>query len=303
MLAPLRPPMNPRSAPGWTEDGRLIPEIALRRKPQYAALTGDAPPPEVTVAKPHIYGGCLVRHYGHFLLETLARYDLLRDSPRRIVWHDRSWLDGPRPQWQIDILELLGIPLSDALVVTVPTRFRNLAVPRAGAFLKRRFDSSLAAALGVFRCHPPVADKRIWLSRSQIAEDRGRVEGEAVLERALQRLGWTIIHPEQASVGDQLTAIDGASAIAGFDGSAFHTLLLTAGLDARVIVVPKSADGQVPRTFSLIAEAKGLDQSLLPAPLTLKDDRGRKSIYRLDDPAGFAAVLDRTAVSPPAGDC
>jgi hypothetical protein len=65
----------------------------------------------------------------------------------------------------------------------------------------------------------------LYLSRSGLASDQRRLFGELFLEELLQHLGWTVIHPEQLPLVEQLRHLRHARVVAGAIGSAFHLLL------------------------------------------------------------------------------
>ena len=73
---------------------------------------------------------------------------------------------------------------------------------------------------------------KIYLSRSKLTNDLRKIIHEEELESLLRRSGWRIVHPENLSISEQLTALDDARVIAGNLGSAMH-LLMYFGLEAR----------------------------------------------------------------------
>jgi hypothetical protein len=97
------------------------------------------------------YGGIWFDHYGHFLLETLARAWHLADLPGPVVFHrppDRP--GGPiaatMTAWQTELVtSLLGTP-SRIHFVTSTMEFEELAVAEAGCVLGERCTTDQAAA-------------------------------------------------------------------------------------------------------------------------------------------------------------
>ena len=235
----------------------------------------------------HIYGGLFVNHFGHFLLDTLSRAWYVRGRAEPVVWQARASGQDPRLlPWQREIFEMLGIRLGG--FVTRPTEYERLTIPDAGAATWTPFAPEQIAALGVFPFQSP-GDKRIWLSRARWG--KAAVENEGRLQSLLLADGWTILHPQELSVRDQLGCMADARLIAGFDGSAFHTLLLAREIRARVVVVRRSALHGLVDTFRHIADAKGFTQEWLDADLIPVRGTGRGAVHRLADPAEVARAL------------
>ena len=137
---------------------------------------------------------------------------------RSIVWHCvKPELNG----WQRAIFDLLRIDPARFHLVTKPLRVRALLVPEAGMVIRGGMSRLHGTALGV-RPIGPGQGRRIWLSRSQLTDDRALVCNEAELEAILERRGWQVIHPQTLSVTEQIDALNGASVICGLEGSALR---------------------------------------------------------------------------------
>ncbi|MBC1261810.1 glycosyltransferase family 61 protein [Synechococcus sp. BSF8S] len=116
----------------------------------------------------------------------------------------------------------------------------------------------------------PSLPQRIWLSRSSLPSHYRRVEAEADLEAALERRGWTILHPEALSTSAQLRHLINARHIAGTIGSAFHTLMflgrdtpLTAEKQVRILSAPQLSFPE--RTLRAQLEGQALPHQFLHA--------------------------------------
>ena len=235
------------------------------------------------------YGGVLWDHYGHFLLEALARAWALRALPGLpVLWHRRVG-HARLTAWQSDILDLIGLGGREHRVVTRPVRVARLAVAQAGFVMWRYFHPRQAAVLAAHPFRVPERGRRLWLSRSGMPEGHARVDGETALEQALAAEGWTVLRPETLDVAAQLAALQAAEAIAGFAGSAFHTLMLGAEVRARIVIVPRGSADYT--NYEMIAAARGFDQAILPA--RLEHVSGEKSLasYRLTEPDRLHAAL------------
>ena len=218
---------------------------------------------EATLADPGrhlpeaVFAGWYEDHYGHFLLESVARLwptDLDPSVP--IVWiTDRPEL---RP-WAHEILSFMGIANEIVLVErsTAPLTVDRLVVPDAALHFRRWVHPAFVARLA---CRPatPEPDCRIWLSRRSSARPDRLVE-EADIERGLADLGWTIVLPETLGVAQQLDLLARAAHVAGIEGSAFHGLLLLDGFTGSIDIVNRHRSPNP----ELLARAAGWDQRRL----------------------------------------
>ena len=276
---------------GWAADGSTIGNLLVRR----GGWEPHAAPPMVASCReerPAIFGGVLCHDYGHFLTETLARMWAIAASDRKVIWVPQAGWSGLRT-WQRDILALVGLGHGDPDMMTEPTRFTELVVPSAGIALNLYCDRRYTDAIGVFPFRSPDPHVRVWLSRSRLGEHKARVENEAELEAQLRADGWRIVHPETLPVTDQLAAMAQAAVVAGFDGSAFHTVLLGRDVRARLITLPRGLRKGIKPTFHMIAAAKGFRQDVMQAGLVhvAREERGNM-LTRISDVADLRGRLN-----------
>lgn len=270
----------------WLADGTYIDEFELKRGRKRPAQP-SLPEVECVVTDPRVYGGIILDHYGHFLFETLSRYWFLKENlGRRTVWH--SSLPSLK-SWQSEVFGMLNLSVDHSMFIQRPTRFSELSVPTPGAELWTSLHAAQVAALGVFSLGDPMAGRRIWLSRAQLK--RGAIVGELELEAILRKAGWEIMCPEALRVQEQLAGMAGAEVIAGFDGSAFHTLMLARSVAAKVVIVPRGGATRISRTFEVIATAKKMNQVIVQAQLTWLEKHGRGAIFVLENPSQLADEL------------
>lgn len=266
--------------------GRFIEGMKLARS---YGTSGEAQavPARTELPGRWVYGGYLSDHFGHFLVESLARHWYLRqDGGAGIAWHARP----PRLRpWQVEVFELIGLDPARFHLIREPTRFEALCVPAPGAVLGSFYEARQARALAVWPFRAPRPGKRVWLSRSRFAEAVSRIEGEAETEALLEGHGWIIFHPQAHPIRAQLAMLEDAEVIAGLEGSAFHTLLLAADVRARIRIVPRGR--RLFHAFTMIAEAKGLDQAAVPFEMSFLDGHHRRVNYALTQPGRDALRL------------
>lgn len=261
----------------YLRNGDGLPSVVLRRNYGVSARAACLRS-QHNLPGAHVYGGALFHHFGHFLLETLARtWALQRYPDLPVVWHAIG--KAAITSWQLDIFRLLGIEPSRFVVVTEPTEVEVLHIPEAGYLIQNWVHPTLIEALARYPFRTPRPGYRLWLSRSRLSEEAGNVSGMQALEKQLDAEGWCIAHPQEHTVAAQLEMMADAEVVGGLAGSALHTLILARHAHCRVALVPR--DDKLSRNFLTIAQAKALDQRILPVSLAHLGGRGHKTQTRL----------------------
>ena len=280
---------------GGILDAAGAPHLASRLTRRGIALQAPSPAAIDRLQCPGrwLYGGIWFDHYGHFLLETLARAWHLADLPGPVVFHRRPEQPGgpiaaTMSGWQTELVNaLFGTP-SRIHFVTSTMEFEELVVAEAGCVLGDRCTTDQADALariGKRIAAPAPAernDRKLWLSRSALT--RGCVIGERDFETDLAAAGFEVIHPQAMPLAAQIRAFDEARLVAGFTGSAFHTALMAGRRRAELVHFARFTAAN-DKTFELCAAAAGYPSQFhdcflgfLPAPPA--------------GTSGFAAALD-----------
>ena len=250
----------------FDSQGNCIRESLLFRSFGQVGFPGTFVRPDSTQDHSAIYAGPLIRHYGHFLLEGLSRLWFAKERPDiPIVWACPETSGRQHvtdyTSWQAELLEILNIS-NPAIFASVPLRFKELIIPDAGFVIYSDFHPTQEAFLGA--CKRMVRPGlKLWLSRSALG-DKATNLMEPTIERRLAEAGWTIIHPEQLSISEQLAFLSAAERIAGDEGSAFHTLVLLE--DARDLKVDifyrRDPSNHKKPSYETIADTKGISQVL-----------------------------------------
>lgn len=206
---------------------------------------GQAGANQATLAGTHIFGGYFFDHYGHFLLETLSRLWFIKANPTFPV----AWMkfdSAEEQQWHLDLLASLGVE-NPVLWLDEQTEFEKLIVPEPGYIIASRFWPEQASAMALAPETDMQSGKKVWLSRTRLK--KGVTINENLVEQALQAAGWTIYHPQDDAVPDQVAMLADAEHIAGIEGSAFHTLILMPYFKGQVTIISRVAE----MDFDLIA--------------------------------------------------
>lgn len=206
-----------------------------------------------TLGGTSIYLGHYTNHYGHFLLETLARFWVfeLGIPYDRVVFQPfihstpkftliRRLVRGVRGLTPGDVcLKCFGIRPRDMLVVDRPLRFTQLLVPSALVEINNCANEEQARTYQRITdyCKSRVASRRfpersadsgrpprLFLSRSKLKPwgPARALTNEEQVEREFAAIGFRVIHPQCLPFTRQVFLYNRAEIIAGFAGSAMH---------------------------------------------------------------------------------
>lgn len=167
------------------------------------------------------------RVFGHFLMEMVPKI-LLLDQCCPKNWPVAA---AAFPSWLRPILEML-MPWREIVwydpnkeIVKAP-RFVTSTQFIHGEQIHPDFRSLLemAKARIVMSSGEWTSETRrkIYISRSKAEVDWHKIENESEIERALQGIGFEVVHPQLMSFADQVRTFDAASIVVGEYSSAMH---------------------------------------------------------------------------------
>jgi len=195
-------------------------------------------------ARPGLYyfGGAAWGHFGHFLLESLSRWWLLARLPESVRTELRFVLYNEQPleSWQLELLAGLGVRAEQLVYLTEPMRFEQMIVPSAAYSLHSAVASAQAETWERIGQAYDRGDgpERVYLSRSRFTRHRTLV-GEAEVERRFQAYDFTVVHPEELSIAEQVAVIRQAQLIAGSAGSAMYLSAFARRGARKLIISPR----------------------------------------------------------------
>jgi hypothetical protein len=192
-------------------------------------------PPRPAEARPlagrYLFGGILYGHFGHFIVESLARLwaqdalgfeaDAMIFTPKALTFPD------PSVEKLQHLAELLGLRIP-ILVAREPLQVEELHVPAQGFGMGDLIGGS-AAFRAFINTHAgaaiaPMGAEKLYVSRSQLPRDRGSILGEYKLEAYLAAEGYDIFHPQKAKPAEQIARYKAARLVVGVDCSPIHML-------------------------------------------------------------------------------
>jgi capsular polysaccharide biosynthesis protein len=236
-----------------------------------------------------VWGGVIMPHYGHFLVESVARlWPLLPGAELEglpVVFtrpRELSYVD----EW----LAAFG-----ARTVELPqqgtVRFTRMFVPepawRLGGWIAPEArDIHLHARQGLAGPPAPRSDV-LWLSRSELPQKRLAYD-EGLLEWLLAD-HVKFVNPETMTLAEQVATLEGSRAVAGVIGSAFHTLLMTAETPDCLYLCPPWDKGAFPVQHRLL----DADATFAPA-LEIGALTRRTREWGVSFPRGYRLMIPET---------
>lgn len=179
-----------------------------------------------------VYCGYLVKHWGHFLVEAVARlwYFLEQDPTvdKYVFFLDEQEEREIRGNYKA-FLTLLGV-WDKVEIINQPTAYREVIVPEL-AFLCRNYFSP--KFLDIFdtiasNVAPDPAwetPEKIYYSRSQLKKGQGFEFGFEALDDFYRKNGYTILYPEQVPLDQMIHYIRHSKVVATLSGSLPHNML------------------------------------------------------------------------------
>ena len=191
-----------------------------------------------------VYCGYLVNHWGHFLIEAVARlwYYLQNDTEvDRYVFFIEENADRKINGNYAEFLMLLGI-WDKVDIINKPTKYKKVIVPELGYYrrpiLGEKWDAWYSPQyLNIFRtvvqnalktsaeeCNA-YTSKKVFLSRSRLKKAKHREFYLDSLDEFFSANCYTVIYPEAMSLGEMILLLQNAETVASTSGSLPHNVL------------------------------------------------------------------------------
>jgi len=233
-LEPLVPKGQWQFTGGAYCNGEFLTELALHRgwrAGESRHVTGGA-----TARKPEQklktawFGGILLGHFGHFLLETLARVQSreVARSAEPIVFFN-PWAFPSLQPFMEGAFRHLGIALDRIRLCNVPLEVRNLRAQVPTFQLYGFINVSSRAVLKHAAPIPAPQSGIIYLARSEAKALRCVLNEEELQRRLDSSAQARIIFPEKLSFAEQLACLRNSDVVSGCEGSAFLSLTFVEG--------------------------------------------------------------------------
>ena len=188
----------------------------------------------------YVYLGWYFEHYGHFLLESLARSWVLHGDRNwkkyKFIFHYHGDLNNRNDKY-LCFFEKLNLNRSQFLFIDQDIRVENLLVPNQQAVLARGLSEQVLALYRKIAMHYELNDraKKLYISRRLLSGIKRRAVNEVQVEQYYKSKGFTIIHPQFMTFDEQLYHYTNAVEMAGCDGTGLHNVLFAKNCMSMII--------------------------------------------------------------------
>lgn len=183
------------------------------------------------------------QHFGHFLTENTTRlWALDHTGPVDGILYLGRYPNQPLASYIKDLFAVFA-PSVPLVPVTRPTQVDRLVVPQTLAFpqgalyghpLNRTFFDARISALPPCRSEMP---KHLFVSRSHLANGAAKFVLEEEIDANFRAQGYTVVHPQELPVAEQLQLYANAEKLVFSEGSAIHLYVLAARPDQQVYFI------------------------------------------------------------------
>jgi capsular polysaccharide biosynthesis protein len=223
-------------------DGHRIAEAAarsvspdaplIRREKLYKGAPDIVEVPDTleVVEQPVLFCGHLMKHYGHFVIESMSRLWARQMFPNLpiLFTSPRKWRDPP--PYGNDVIDALG--LRERLqLVSRPTLYRHVVSPApAIEYRWKAYSVADEPHVAVASALESRGSRRAWrnpvyLTRSGLPDTLRKSGAEPELEAELAKRGFDVVRPEELTLQEQIGLFERAPLVVGTLGSALHTAL------------------------------------------------------------------------------
>lgn len=139
--------------------------------------------------------------------------------------------------YEREILSLMGINVDDCLLVNKPTRFRSVIVPEAALhwekvgepgselsvykYSRHYLDTIDRIVAGALSKVPAKPCGKLYFSRTRKTERYSR----KLMEKTIRKAGFRIVVPEELSIAEQISLLQGCDVFMATDGSLAHNAM------------------------------------------------------------------------------
>ena len=220
-----------------------------------------------------VYCGYLVNHWGHFLVEAVARlwYFLENDNAvdKYVFFIEENAHREIRGNYKI-FLELLGI-WNKIEIICTPTRYAKVIVPELAyswrSYYSEQYKNIFQRIISNSSPDPSwIPFEKVYLSRSKLAKANGLEFGLDALDDFFERNGYVLLFPEQLPLQQLIFYIRNSKICASLSGSLPHNFLFAED-EQKVIIVERIVFNNEIQVD--VNTAKNLDVTYIDANISL----------------------------------
>lgn len=179
-----------------------------------------------------VFGGYLIHHWGHFLIEAVARmwYALQKDpSIDHYVFFINENEEREITGNYREFFQLLKV-WDKVEIINRPTTYREVVVPEVGFqfrdyFTQQYLDIFDTIAENVEPQPDWSTPEKVFYTRTQFEKSRPYEFGEEALDDFYQRNGYQVVAPEKLTLSQMIHQIRNCKEIAAISGTPPHNML------------------------------------------------------------------------------
>ena len=175
-----------------------------------------------------MWGGMLIFHYGHFILQCTTRlyyYIQNRDKIKHVIFVSKS---NVLPSYINDFFSLINLPPEKIILIDEFRQFKKIICPPISSEYYGDYTNDF---LMPFReCSKkiePARYEKVYLTRKHW-HGVNKCFGEENIEKLFNRNGFKSVSLEKLSLREQISIFKGAKIMAGINGTSFHNTLFSA---------------------------------------------------------------------------
>ena len=226
-----------------------------------------------------IFGGLLIAHFGHVVLECFSRLWPILNNPEMLQKHFVFVTYPNVPKWFYEFFDLIGIDKNKLTLLSKPTTYKSVIVP----------DESIYSVIGYYPEYINFYDhiikslekekldltfsKKIYLSRSKFKKADMRfcvtLENEEYFEDFFRKRGFIVVSPETLSIKEQILLMHNAEVVVATAGTLTH-LVLFSKPNTKLIILNRDNANVLPQ--HMVNQARKIDYSFVDIALNFIDD-------------------------------
>lgn len=210
-----------------------------------------------------VYCGYWIKHWGHFLIETVARlwYFLENDTDvDKYIFVSEENGETELFGNYLEFFKLLGIA-NKLEIINKPTKYSEVLVPELSYSRTHYYHDKYKK---IFDCIAESANrecektewmpKKVFLSRSQFAKAKQTEMGLDFLDNYFLKNGYTILYPEKLSLTSLIHYLYNAEVCASASGTVPHNLLFAQTGKKTIIVERQTTINEIQANLDIICD-------------------------------------------------
>ena len=169
-----------------------------------------------------VFIGAFSKHYGHFILEGLARLWFYLDN--NIMNCRAVYIATQADDNFLDVLYAFGLKKDHLVKINAPTQFRKVIIPEQSFRLQDSYHQKYKETIDQIQRNIPAGSyKKVFFSKERRNNNRGM--GEKPIASVFQRNGYKVIYPEKTSMLKTLSILKGCDTFVASSGTNAHNAI------------------------------------------------------------------------------